>query len=73
MEHWPEDCGEDSGLFKVFNLEYMFRVLKNTAAGKVVWPSDTFSVREIEKDVYAYSADITCEVRAVRCIDFGIL
>lgn len=62
LDNWCIDFGEDTTLFNVYNLQYMFRILRNTVAGEPVWPSDTYSLREIEKDVYAYTKGIACEV-----------
>lgn len=65
LDNWCEDFDEQENLFKVYSLEYMFRVLKNTSANKIVWGSDTMSAREIEKDVYAYTVNIACEVKDI--------
>ncbi|RZB39135.1 Maelstrom domain containing protein [Asbolus verrucosus] len=50
---------------KVYNLQYMFFALRNTAAGQNVWPTETFSYTEIEKDVYSYCPNISCEFHEV--------
>lgn len=53
---------ESNDTFKVYNLQYMFKVLRNSAAGDVVWPTDTYSIREIEKDVNAHAKGLSCQV-----------
>jgi protein maelstrom len=45
----------------VYSLEVMFGTLKNTVAGNLVWPTDSTSQNEVEKDVYSYTADIACQ------------
>ncbi|XP_018579635.1 protein maelstrom homolog isoform X2 [Anoplophora glabripennis] len=60
LDTWCDDYQEQV-FFDVYDLQYMFRVLKNTVAGDNVWNSDTFGNREIEKDVYAYAKGISCE------------
>lgn len=53
---------ESQDTFKVYNLQYMFKVLRNSVAGDIVWPTDTYSIREIEKDVNAHSKGLSCMV-----------
>lgn len=65
LDNWCYDLGEDRPLFKVYDLQYMFRILRNTVANQTIYPSDTYSAREIEKDVYAYTTGICCEVHSV--------
>ncbi|XP_057651568.1 protein maelstrom homolog [Diorhabda carinulata] len=65
LDNWCYDFGEDRPLFKIYNLQYMFRILRNTVANETIYPSDTYSAREIEKDVYAYTAGICCEYHSV--------
>lgn len=57
------DIEGKENLFKVYSLEFMFKVLRNTAAADIVWATDTYSVREIEKDVNAHAKGISCEVQ----------
>lgn len=59
------DFEEQDNQFKVYNLQYMFKVLRNSVAGDIVWPTDTYSIREIEKDVNAHTRGISCEVKYV--------
>ncbi|KAJ8951000.1 hypothetical protein NQ318_006384 [Aromia moschata] len=65
LDVWGMDYGGGPSEFKVYNLQYMFRILRNTVASDNVWPSDTFSNREIEKDVNAYAKGITCEYHSI--------
>nr|XP_023029609.1 protein maelstrom homolog [Leptinotarsa decemlineata] len=65
LDTWCYDYDEDTPLFKVYSLEYMFRILRNTVAGDDVWTTDTFSTREIEKDVYSFARGICCEYHEV--------
>lgn len=60
MMAFEYDGKEDA--FKIYNMQYMFKVMRNIVAGDEIWPSDTFSVREIEKDVNAHAKGISCEV-----------
>ncbi|CAG9819542.1 unnamed protein product [Phaedon cochleariae] len=65
LDMWCYDFHEQKPLFKVFNLQYMFRLLRNIVAGYNVWVTDTYSAREIEKDVYAYTGGLSCEIHEV--------
>lgn len=60
LDTWCYDYN-DRVSFNVYDLQYMFRVLKNTVAGDNVWPGG-FAAREIEKDINAYSKGISCDV-----------
>lgn len=61
LDTWCYDFGESAPLFKVYNLQYMFKDLKNIVANANVWPTDTPAKREVEKDAYAYTNGICCE------------
>lgn len=68
IDAWCSDFNEDPTQFKIYNMQYMFRVLKNTCHGENVWPTHSYSVREIEKDVYAHTTDIACDVHEVTTV-----
>lgn len=52
-------------LFRIHNLQYMFKELRNHVAGEKVWASETFSAREIDKDINAYAPGICCQVKLI--------
>lgn len=61
MENFCYEFGVKEEI-KIYSLPHMFYTLRNGAARKPVWPSDTFSYNELEKDVYSFTTDIGCEV-----------
>ncbi|KAL3282473.1 hypothetical protein HHI36_005656 [Cryptolaemus montrouzieri] len=61
FETWCERFQRNKELFQIYNLQCMFRILRNTVAGSDCWQSDTMSYQEIEKDVYNYTEEIACE------------
>ncbi|KAJ8929484.1 hypothetical protein NQ314_017816 [Rhamnusium bicolor] len=64
LDTWCMDY-QDNCNINVYNLQYMFRMLRNTVARDNVWHTDTYSAREIEKDVYAYAVGISCEYHEI--------
>nr|CAI5827176.1 unnamed protein product [Callosobruchus analis] len=64
LDTWCEDFGEPL-LFQVYNLHYLFRMLRNAVARSNMWSSDTFSDRVIEMDKFAYSKGICCRFHDV--------
>ncbi|XP_976484.2 protein maelstrom isoform X1 [Tribolium castaneum] len=46
---------------KVYNFQYLFFALRNSVAARTVWPTETYSSTELEKDLYSYTPDISCE------------
>ncbi|VEN46933.1 unnamed protein product [Callosobruchus maculatus] len=67
LDTWCDDFGERL-LFQVYNLQYMFRVLRNAVARSNMWSSDTFSDRVIEMDKFAYSKGICCAYHDVTSV-----
>ncbi|KAK9870477.1 hypothetical protein WA026_008035 [Henosepilachna vigintioctopunctata] len=61
FDDWCDKFGVDPSRIQVYNLQYMFRILRNTVAGIDCWTSDTMSYQEIERDVYNYTPNIACE------------
>ncbi|XP_060530626.1 protein maelstrom 1 isoform X2 [Cylas formicarius] len=61
LDRWSFDYEGDESLFRVYSLQVLFFSLRNRVSGGEVWPTYTFSDREIEKDVYAYDPDIACD------------
>lgn len=47
---------------KIYSLPHLFFTLRNGAARKPVWLTDTFSYNELDRDVYSFTIDIGCEV-----------
>lgn len=54
--------GDRGVSLNVYSVEYLLFILKNSCAGEQVWPSISLSTSEIQKDVYAYTMGIGCEV-----------
>lgn len=42
--------------------QHLFFSIRNTVAERKVWLTETFSARELEKDVYSYTPNISCDV-----------
>lgn len=54
--------GYDEESFTVYSMEYLLYTLKNAFSKEPVWSTPSLSALEIEKDIYAYHADIACQV-----------
>ncbi|XP_044253893.1 protein maelstrom 1 [Tribolium madens] len=50
-----------SGEIKVYNSQFLFFALRNAVAGRTIWPTETYSITELEKDIYSYTPDISCD------------
>lgn len=62
LDSWSHEFG-DGPIFKVYSLQYMLRVLKNTCVGANCWFSDTPAISTVEKDMYCFTPGICCDVR----------
>ncbi|XP_066146624.1 protein maelstrom isoform X1 [Euwallacea fornicatus] len=61
LNTWAADYEDAPNMFKVYDLQVMLYFLRNIVADDQVWPSLTFSNRELEKDIYAYEPGIACK------------
>lgn len=55
------DFGHDEKLFTVYSMEYLFYILRNTVAQRNVFPAESLSTLELEKDIYDFCQDIPCD------------
>ncbi|XP_028143294.1 protein maelstrom homolog [Diabrotica virgifera virgifera] len=64
LDTWCADFDEPP-LFKVYYLQYMFQVLKNSVANDNVWPLYSMAETELDKDLYSHTVGICCEFHSV--------
>ncbi|CAG9830036.1 unnamed protein product [Diabrotica balteata] len=64
LDSWCTDFDEPP-LFKVYYLQYMFQVLKNSVANDNVWPLYSMAETEVDKDLYSHTAGICCDFHSV--------
>lgn len=53
---------------EIYKVQFLLFILRNTVGENEVWPTDTFSYCEIDKDVFSHTPDIGCQVNIVTCL-----